>query len=136
MTNLSSGFGLSSLLRVVSGDTLGLDTFSIGVFLVVRAEQINLIIVLFIFGSSSSRANEGIAGPARTGKSIELGCVGLDVLVPAGHADERGIRLRSDGLEDSDIGLRGSVSGERRVKVSLFVRCMIFRRTKEIVNIR
>ena len=123
-TDLGDGLGLVGLLRVVSSDTLSLDALGLLVNLVVRAEEINLVVVIFLGGGSlrgSSRgtAKEGLASSTGAGKSAELGHIGIDVVVPAGHAGEGCSGGRGDRLEDGDIGLgRGVPMGRCQKKGS------------------
>lgn len=109
--NLGSDLGLVSLLRVVRSDTLRLDALCILINFIVRAEQVDLIVVILSRGSSRT-TEESFAGSAGTRERVELRLVGLDVVEPAGYAGEGRGRRRSDRLEDGDIGLGRGVSGE------------------------
>ena len=113
-TYLRGNLGLRGLLSVVGGKTLGLDTFSLGIFFFVRAEEVNIIIVLFrSLGRSSSRGSttkESFTGFARAGKGAELSLIRLDVSVPAGNMwVGRCAGGRRDRLEDDNIRLRRGV---------------------------
>lgn len=60
---LGSGLGLASLLLLVLGNTLGLDPLSLGILLVIRAEEVNLVIVISgASGSGSSGGGDGGVG--------------------------------------------------------------------------
>ena len=113
--NLGDGLGLLGLLCLICRNTLGLDPLSL-LILVVRPEQVNLVvIILFLLcrSSGSGDANEGLTCGAGARKRVELGRVGVDVSVPTCDSRvSRGVRSRSDGLEDVHVCLRGSVSGE------------------------
>ena len=75
-THLGNGLGLISLFSIVRSNALGLDAFSLGVVsLIVRAKEIDFIVVLlFLNGSSSSGgglatgAQEGFTGSAGSGE--------------------------------------------------------------------
>lgn len=114
--NLGGNLGLVGLLRVVGGNTLSLDALGLLIDLVVRAEKVDLIVVLFSSSLCGGRfgTKESLAGGAGAGEGAELGLVGLDVVVPAGYAGEGGIGGRADRLENGDIGLGRGVSGERK----------------------
>lgn len=109
--NLGSDLGLVSLLRVVRSDTLRLDALCILINFIVRAEQVDLIVVILSRGSSRT-TEESFAGRAGTRERVELGLVGFDVVEPARYAREGRSRRRSNRLEDGDIGLGRGVSGE------------------------
>lgn len=115
-THLGGNLGLVSLLCLIGSNALGLDALGLGILLlVIRAEEVDLIIILFSLLSCrcSSRAKEGLAGGARAREGPELSSVGFDVGVPTVHVGERSVRGSSNGLEDDNVGLGGGISVHR-----------------------
>lgn len=109
--------GLVGLLGGVLGETLLLDALSLGVNLVVRgAEEVDIVVVLLSGGGGGSGSRgrgtvRGVGLGGVSGERLVLGRVRLDVLVPAsGVGIGGGGRGRREGLEDGNVGLRGSVS--------------------------
>lgn len=111
--------GLVSLLCGVLGETLLLELLSFLIdFLIGGTEEIDIIVVLLSGGSlgsfSAGRGGRTVSGVflgGVSGKSLVFGRVGLDVLVPAsGVRVLRSGRSGRESLEDSDVGLRGSVT--------------------------
>lgn len=112
---LGSGLDLALLLLAVLGQTLLADTGGLGILLlVVRAKQVNVVVVLGssrgLGGVQGELRGIGAVGGVRLGgvarKSGKLGLVGLDVLVPAsGIGVLAGIGGGGEGLEDGNIGL-------------------------------
>jgi len=111
--------GLVSLLCGVLGETLLLELLSFLIdFLIGGTKEIDIIIVLLSGGSlgsfSAGRGGRTVSGVflgGVSGESLVFGRVGLDVLVPAsGVRVLRSGRSGRESLEDSDVGLRGSVT--------------------------
>lgn len=119
--------GLGSWLRALGGlllrvllQTLLLDSLALLIlFLVVRAEEVDLVVVsvrgLGRVGGElvRLRAIGGVLLGGVTWQGGEFGLEGLDVLVPAVGVGVV-LRLRGglDGLEGLDVGLGGGVAGE------------------------
>ncbi len=76
---------LGLLDLVVLGDTLGLDTLGLLVDLVVRAEEVNVLVVLLLGGGGGTSGGLD-AGEGDLARSKRRGLTGVrsDVLVPAG----------------------------------------------------
>ena len=111
--------GLVSLLCGVLGETLLLELLSFLIdFLIGGTEEIDIIVVLFGGGGlgsfstgGSGRTVSGVFLGGVSGESLVFGRVGLDVLVPASGVRVLGSgRSGRESLEDSDVGLRGSVT--------------------------
>jgi hypothetical protein len=88
MTDLGDRLRFVRLLCGILRDTLSLDPLGFRVLLVVRAKQVNLIIVFLGSSSSSSSGrrrgrSKCLAGLRRARKRTELAFVGLDVSIPA-----------------------------------------------------
>jgi hypothetical protein len=88
MTDLGDRLRFVRLLCGILRDTLSLDPLGFRVLLVVRAKQVNLIIVFLGSSSSSSSGrrrgrSKCLAGLRRAGKRTELAFVRLDVSIPA-----------------------------------------------------
>lgn len=115
---LGGGLGtLGLLLRLVLSQALLADSDSLGVLLlIVATEQVDVIVLLGGSGGGSGgghrlRAVGGVGSGGIAGEGGEVRLVAGDVLVPAGSVDVlAGVRGRLNGLEDSNIGLRSSVS--------------------------
>ena len=118
---LGNGLWLSSLLDIVSSDTLSLDTLSFCIlFVIVIAEQVDLVVVFRLIGLGGSSvlgaSNELFASSARSGERSVLSSVGSDVSEPSGYAGILGsIGGTSDSFENKHIGLRGFVSEIRDI---------------------
>lgn len=117
--------GLVGLLGLVLGDTLGLESLCLLVNLVVRAEQVEVVVVLSGSsrggggGSRSRRAVLGVGLGGVTGEGGVLSLVGLDVLVPAGGVRVGGgVRGGRERLEDGNVGLRRGVAVRTCLSVS------------------
>ena len=106
---LSDGLGLVGLLGIVGSDALGLDPLGLSILLlIVRAEEIDFIVVLV---SSGLTTEEGLAGSAGSREIGVLSSVRLDVLVPSGNSRAgSGVRGGRNGLEDDDVSLGGGVA--------------------------
>ena len=123
---LGSRLYLASLLLVVLGEALSLDALSLRILLVVRAEQVNLVIVLslgLLLGGSGGVKGElaglGAVGSSLlgrvTGEGLELALEGEQVVVPPpGVRELLGGRDLLDLLEDLDVGLRRGVAIDRQ----------------------
>jgi len=116
--------GLGRLLGLVGGNTLGLDLLSGGISLLIRAEEVNVVLVrglLLLGGGSSGGGGSGGGGTGLgavsravrvdillgSGEGVHLVAKGGDVTVPAGSVDVLlGIGLASVGLEDHGISSR------------------------------
>lgn len=117
---LGNGLGLGSLLLFVSSKTLLTDADSLGILLlVVRAEQVDIIVVLLSSSTLSRvdgevtrlRAVGGVGLGRITRESGKLALIRGDVLVPSGGVGVLvGDRRGADGLVDGDISLRGAVA--------------------------
>lgn len=118
-TRLSNRLRLLGLLLVVGLNTRLLQRLGLRVILLVRAKQVDLIVVRLGGRGCSSSAGEGLAGLATAGERGELGLVRLDVLVPARDGRvRRGVRCGAELGEDVDVCLRGRVArSERLVRV-------------------
>lgn len=117
---LGSDLGLVLLLLAVLGQTLLTDTDSLGILLlVVRAEQVDIVVVLGGGGLGGVQGDlgdlravdgVGLAGLALEGGELILEC--SNVLVPAsGGGVLGGVGSLLEGLEDGDVGLGGRVAG-------------------------
>ena len=115
---LGSGAGaLGSLLLVVLGNTLSLDALSLLVDLVVRAEEVNVVVI--VVTASSGTGEEGAKELGSLGlvasERLVLSLVGGDVLEPAGNVSVLvSVGGRADGLVDGNVSLRGGVAGETK----------------------
>ena len=119
---LGSSLYLASLLLVVLGEALSLDALSLLILLVVRAEQVNLVIVLSLGlllggtgGVEGKLAGLGAVGSSLlgrvTGEGLEFTLEGEDVVVPPPSVRELlGGRDLLDLLVDLYIGLRWGVT--------------------------
>ena len=118
---LGGGLYLASLLLVVLGETLSLDALSLLIDLVVRAEQVDIIVVLLslllrsLSGVDGELAGLGAVGGGLLGwvtrESLELALEGEEVVVPPpGVRELLGGRNLLDLLEDLDVGLRRGVA--------------------------
>jgi hypothetical protein len=119
---LSNCLWFVCLFGIIRGNTFSLNSFSLGILLLVLTEQINIIIVITASSSSwgsSGAGGEGLSGLGGTRKRAELGRVGFDVLVPSLHVLLLG--LGGDGLEDVNVSLG---------------RCVPFQESKEKINKR
>lgn len=127
---LGSRLGLALLLLAVLSQTLVPDTGRLRILLlVVRAEQVDILVV--VVSSSSGGlgrvqgdlggigAVDGVGLGGVAGEGGELGLEGRNVLVPAGGVGVLGrVGGGGDGLEDGDVGLGGvvAVGGGGRAK--------------------
>lgn len=113
---LGGNLGLGSLLLAVGSQTLLTDTGSLGILLlVVRAEQVDIIVVLSGGGLGGVQGDlgdlravdgVGLAGIALEGGELILVCG--NVLVPTGSSRVLGgVGSLLEGLEDGDVGLAG-----------------------------
>lgn len=117
---LGNSLGLGSLLLTVSSETLLTDPDSLGILLlIVRAEQVNIVVVVLssstLGGVDGEVARLGAIGRVGlggvTGEGGELALVAGNVLVPAGGVGVLvGGRGGGESLEDGDISLRGAVA--------------------------
>jgi hypothetical protein len=118
---LGSRLYLAGLLLVVLGKTLSLDTLSLLIDLIVRAEQVDIIVVLLSLLLGGLRRVDGeltglgaVGGSLLgwvTGEGLELALEGEDVVVPPpGVRELLGGRDLLDLLEDLDVGLRRGVA--------------------------
>ena len=119
---LGSRLYLASLLLVVLSEALSLDALSLLILLVVRTEQVNLVIVLslgLLLGClgrvEGELARLGAVGGGLfcwvTRKSLKLALEGQKVVVPPpGVGELLGSRYLLDLLEDLDVGLRWGVA--------------------------
>lgn len=119
---LGSGLRLASLLCGVLLEALLTDTGVLSILLlVVRAEEVNIVIVLLLsVGSSLGGVDGELSGLGAVSSELlgrvtrerrELGLEGGDVLVPAVGVGVLGdIRLSLQGLEGLDIGLGRTVA--------------------------
>lgn len=117
---LGSDLGLVLLLLAVLGQTLLTDTDGLGILLlVVRAEQVDIVVVLGGGGLGGVQGDlgdlravdgVGLAGIALEGGELILEC--SNVLVPASSSRVLGgVGSLLEGLEDGDVGLGGRVAG-------------------------
>lgn len=82
--------GLSGLGLVVGGDSLLLDSLGLGIgLLVVRAEEVNVLVVLL--GGLSGGGGGGRGKRGSLGEGVELGLERGDVSVPSGSVGELGL---------------------------------------------
>lgn len=107
--------GLVGLLGLVLGDTLGLESLGLLVDLVVRTEQVEVVVLLSGGrgggGGRSRRAVLGVGLGGVAGEGGVLSLVGLDVLVPAGGVRVGGgVGSGRERLEDGNVGLRRGVA--------------------------
>lgn len=112
---LGSELGLVVLLLLVLSKALLTDASSLGVLLlVVRAEQVDIILVLLGGGGlggvhgelSGLRSVDGVGLGRITGEGGEVALVGGDVLVPSGGVGVLlGIRSGLKSLEGGNVGL-------------------------------
>lgn len=107
--------GLVGLLGLVLGDTLGLESLGLLVNLVVRTEQVEVVVLVSGSrgggGGRSRRAVLGVGLGGVTGEGGVLSLVGLDVLVPAGGVRVGGgVGGGRERLEDGNVGLRRGVA--------------------------
>ena len=119
---LGGRLALAGLLLVVLGQALGLELLRLLVDLVVRAEKVDIVVVLglgLLLGSSGGVEGElaglGAVGGSLlgwvTGEGLELALKGEDVVVPPpGVRELLGGRNLLDLLEDLDVGLRRGVA--------------------------
>lgn len=127
--------GLVGLLGLVLGDTLGLESLGLLVNLVVRTEQVEVVVLVSGSrgggGGRSRRAVLGVGLGGVTGEGGVLSLVGLDVLVPAGGVRVGGgVRGGRERLEDGNVGLRRGVAVvETSLSSALFfsssMRCLL-----------
>lgn len=132
---LGGGLGLALLLLAVLSQTLLTDTDSLSILLLVIAtEQVDIIVILSSGGVGGLGGVQGnlsdlgaVSGVGQAGiarQSGELILVRGNVLVPtSGVRSLGGVGSLLEGLEDSNIGLRGVVSekwGEGLVRGGLF----------------
>lgn len=119
---LGSRLYLAGLLLVVLSKTLSLDALSLLVNLVVRAEKVDIVVVLslgLLLGGSGGVQGElaglgavggGLLGWV-TGEGLELALEGENMVVPPpGVRELLGGRDLLDLLEDLDVGLRRGVA--------------------------
>lgn len=109
---LSDGLGLVSLLGIVGSNTLGLDPLGLSILLlIVRAKEVDFIVVLLSSRGGSLTTEEGLTGSAGSREIGVLSTVRLDVLVPPGNSRVgSGVRGGRNGLEDDDVSLGGGVT--------------------------
>lgn len=103
---LGGRLGLGLLLLAVLGQALLADAGRLGVFFLVAAEQIDVVIV----GGVGAVDGVGLGGVARQGAELVL--ERRNVLVPAGGVGIIvSVGAGLEGFEAGDIGLRGGMAG-------------------------
>lgn len=124
---LGSDLGLGSLLLTVGSEALLANAFSLGILLLVAAEQVDVVVVVVTtgllrslggvdrhLGDLGAVGSVGLGGIAREGG--ELALVGSDVAVPPSSVGVLlGVRGLGEGLEGGDISLRGGVAVRRKL---------------------
>ena len=109
---LRDGFGLISLLSIVSCNTLSLDSLSLGIFFFIFSKKIDLIIFLGSSSSFASISDEGFTCSARASKGFVLRSIWFDMGVPPRYMGiGRSTRRGRDLFENAYISLRRCIPG-------------------------